>query len=301
MQLIQRSNYASLPQRWKYLFEASRFAPASPERLGKMLLAALPADPQRAISSGELNGDVDAYRSARNTMNMFLAACSNVNIRPMEPDASKAHFQLSFSELNYEKSMESTANILKRWSTAFSLISRYSMGRIDPIEIEYVGTTDLTVWLSTSFSLLPTILEYYHQILEAVDRTIKILTALNIMKDAGHTPQGAPDTTQISEGNVSAIVAAFIKNVSAGAEMEQREELTAGIKVSSKLIVEDVLKGARIHVEYSRDVVPIDKDRYPNYNEGQVKELLAQNAALELKIAEYSGKERVLLPSNDAP
>lgn len=80
MDLTQQSNYAYFPQRWKDLFEASRFASASPERLGKMLLAALPGDPQRAISSGELNGDMDTYKNARNTMNAFLGACSTVNI-----------------------------------------------------------------------------------------------------------------------------------------------------------------------------------------------------------------------------
>jgi hypothetical protein len=123
MELIQQSRYASLPRRLKDLFEASAFASASPERLGKMFLAALPNDPQRAISSGELNGDLDTYRSARGTMNAFLGACETVNIRPMEPDGSKAHFQLSFTEINYEKKMEATAAILKRWSTAFNLLS----------------------------------------------------------------------------------------------------------------------------------------------------------------------------------
>jgi hypothetical protein len=97
------------------------------------------------------------------------------------------------------------------------LVIRYSLGRIDPIEIEYVGTTDLTFWLSTSFSLFPVILEFYHQILEAADGTIKILTALGIMKNAGHLPPNAPDAMQIAESNVSNIVSAFIDKVSAGA------------------------------------------------------------------------------------
>ena len=65
-ELLRESNYAAFPQRWKDLFEASRFAPASPERLGKLFLTALPADPQRAIPSSELNGDKDGQVETTN-------------------------------------------------------------------------------------------------------------------------------------------------------------------------------------------------------------------------------------------
>jgi hypothetical protein len=163
-ELLRESNYAAFPQRWKDLFEASRFAPASPERLGKLFLTALPADPQRAIPSSELNGDKDTYHNSRGSMNAFLGACSQVGIGPMVPDVSRAHFQLSFSELNYKKNMDATANILKHWSTAFSVLSRYALGRVEAIEIEYVGTTDLTFWLSTKYALVPAILIFYNQI-----------------------------------------------------------------------------------------------------------------------------------------
>jgi hypothetical protein len=297
--LIHNSRYANLPRRHKDLFEASKFASASPERLGNMFLAALHNDPQRAISSGELNGDKDAYNNARSAMNAFLGACGQVNIGPMIKDGNKAHFQLSFSESNYEKKMEATANILKRWSNAFNLISRYSMGKIEPIEIEYVGTTDLTLWLSTSFLLIPVVLTYYNQIIESVDRTIKVLTAINVMKAVGHAPAGAPDSTKIIESNVSAIVDSFIKSVPAEIEKRQQEELIGGIRVSSSLLVEDVLNGARIHVEYSKDIVPVDKSKYQTYNEDKIRELLTQKAELELRIADYSGREKVLLPPKD--
>jgi hypothetical protein len=60
--------------------------------------------------------------------------------------------------------MDATANILKHWSTAFSVLSRYALGRVEAIEIEYVGTTDLTFWLSTKYALVPAILIFYNQI-----------------------------------------------------------------------------------------------------------------------------------------
>jgi hypothetical protein len=293
--LIRESNYASFPKRWKAMFEASRFASVSPERLGKMFEAAVPEDPQRAISSGELNGDKDAFQNARGAMNAFLGTCQQVNIRPMVLDESKAHFQLSFSELNYERSMEVTANILKRWSHAFNLIARYSMGEIDPVEIEYVGTTDLTLWLSSSFVLVPVILSYYNQLLDAVDRTIKTLTALNIMKDAGHPIDGPPDEPKIMESYASSAVEAFLKNIPMGAEVGQREELSGGIKVTSKLLIEDVLNGTRVQVEYFRDVVTVDKNQSSTHSEEQIRDLLANNSAVEMRIAEYSGKDRLLL------
>jgi hypothetical protein len=189
--LIQNSRYVRLPRRHRDLFESSKFAPASPERLGNMFLAALPGDPQRAISSGELNGDKDQYHNARGSMNAFLSACSQVNIVPMLQSASKAHLQLSFSELNFKRDMEETGELLKRWNKAFAI------GRIELIEIEFVGTTDLTFWLSTGFDLLPVILIYYGQILDAVDRTIKTLNALSNLRDAGHVEATMPTDTEV--------------------------------------------------------------------------------------------------------
>jgi hypothetical protein len=297
--LIQNSRYVRLPRRHRDLFESSKFAPASPERLGNMFLAALPGDPQRAISSGELNGDKDQYHNARGSVDSFLSACSQVNIVPMIQSANKAHFQLSFSELNFKRNMEETGELLKRWNKAFELISRYSIGRVESIEIEYVGTTDLTFWLSTGFDLLPVILIYYSQILDAVDRTIKTLNALSNLRDAGHVEAEMPTDTEVIENNAAKIVEAFVKNVSAGAEAPQQEELTGGINVSSKLLIEDVLKGTRLHVEYRREVVLTDKIKPTKYTEDQIKLLLAKNTEMELKISEYSGKERVLLPGKE--
>jgi hypothetical protein len=95
-ELIRGSRYASLPQKWKDLFEASRFAPASPERLGKMLLAALPADPQRAISSAELNGDSDTYRSARNAMNTFSSGLRRLEHQADGPGCRQGAFSAQF-------------------------------------------------------------------------------------------------------------------------------------------------------------------------------------------------------------
>lgn len=195
--------------------------------------------------------------------------------------------------------MEISASIFKRWSTAFSLIARYSTSEIDAVEIEYVGTTDLTLWLATTIPLFAHVLEFYHQLLEATDSTKKILTAVGIMKKEGHAPPSTIDVDQMLETQAANVVVAFMKSVALGAKEEQREELSGGMKVSAKLLLDDVLKGTRISVEYSRDIPPLNKDKYPDYNDGRTKELLAQNALLEMRIAEYSSSDRVFLPSNE--
>ncbi len=142
--------------------------------------------------------------------------------------------------------------MLTRWSRLFEQISEITVGREDAPKLTYVSTSDLTVWLDACLPILPHVLQYYNETLTTAQKTVDVLAAIAKLRAMGRKVEPA-EPADSDEG--ADIVREFFKGVSAAefnADKERKSELENGLKISAKLTLEDVIKGTRLSIEYSK-------------------------------------------------
>ena len=165
------------------------------------------------------------------------------------------------------------------------------------LTIDYVSTTDLTIWLSTAQEVLPVVLSFYNLVLEAVEKTLSTLHALRNLRESGIDVGVKHSINDIYAKNSSDLVKTFLAGINGNAV---DGETASGLEVSANLLIEDITNGARVSVSYTRKVIPTEKDGHPDdFQERQQKigDLIEKNEQLELKVARHRDEVETLLIS----
>ena len=251
-----------------------------------MLIHALPGNPDQAISSGELTADKNLVGAARGAFGAFVQVCGQFQLGPLEFKDGKGNFEIQFSEKNYERNLDVTGELFKRWHTTLELLSRLLDQQGVQSEIRYVSTTDLTVWIASSLPVLVGVLEFYQQLLKAANDFLKFASAVKTLFELGK----GPSLSEVEDKAADNVVEAFMKNLSTDAP----PEVNTGLRVQAKLLMDDVKKGTRISIEYSKETL-ISLENSPDRESARkVAEMLENTSALEQQIENFTEEVQYL-------
>jgi hypothetical protein len=287
--IINQSVVEKYPDDLQDLLKKSRYAPALPERIARIVLNGFPDDPSLAISSSEVNFIIQLANTLVGDFGALATVANKFGIGPITVPPDEVSFDVLIPRSYFADSANDFIGILSRFTKIMSYLTELTTGSEKQPTLIYTSTSDPVTGLA--LLLVPAIafLTFYSQLL---DVATKHLSFLKLLKEFRDGPLNEP--TSLKEEIATAVdralenaVARTISSVPNEVPSDRVNEIKIAISRDARVVMEAIVGGARIGITIeSLDKIPEMSKEVPGFEAVDVNEVLSKQKAIEHQLAQ---------------
>lgn len=230
-----------------------RLSAILPERIGRMILAAIPeSDPHAAAASPEISMYLTQANFVLNEINGFIAFAEAFGVEHYKPSGENITIELSIPRASFKDKLDCLGTQLIEFEKLAEPVSELLTGNRSSPDLLYITTSDpifILEWLPVNAIAM---LTFYKDMLGIAASSINITKTIRMLTNSGASESTVKEIKgqleNAVENQTASVIDSTIKkranNITEGRANELRKE----IEIHARVFVNDIAKGTRITI-----------------------------------------------------
>jgi hypothetical protein len=286
--VINQTKIEKYPSDLLKFLKESKYAPALPERLARIVLNGFPNEKNAAISSPELGIYIQEANALQGELRALVTAGQRLNLEEVTIPQDEIGFDLILPRSVFHNQADEFDKTLSRFVRLMSSLIELTTGSKSSPTLTYTSASVITVGLALKAGAAWTFLKVYKEFLEVVEKHLSIIKTIKELLASPLKDKGSDLERQMPEV-LEGLIRDAVEKVIASSTTKLPEERVNEIKVAlikdGRVCVQAIANGAKIGITVeSLDKISPMTEVAPEVTLEQINEIIEQQKKLERRI-----------------